>query len=180
MPRYVALLQGINVGKHKRIAMADLKATVESLGYSAVTTHLNSGNVVFTAEQRANGELARELEDAIAAAAGLEVPVVIRSDTELGRIVANNPFPEAAADHKALHVTFLGAAPDPDRVAALAEVERGGDDYRVVGEDVYLHYPRYLTGATFMPTGLGAALGVVATSRNWRTVTRLAELASDG
>ncbi len=177
MSRYVALLQGINVGKHKRIAMTDLKALVERLGHTDVTTHLNSGNVVFTADEGTNAELARQVEDAIRDQHGLEVPVVVRSGAELAEIVANNPFPEAAADHKTLHVTFLSEVPDPERVAALAEVERGDDDYRVVGADVYLHYPNKLTGATFMQTGLGKALGVVATSRNWRTVTRLAEMA---
>jgi uncharacterized protein (DUF1697 family) len=176
LPRYVALLQGINVGKHKRVAMADLRALVEGLGHADVNTHLNSGNVVFAAEDGANEELAKQIEDAIAARLGLDVPVVVRSGEELARILAGNPFPEAAADHTTLHVTFLGAVPDPERVAALAEVDRGEDDYRVVGADVYLSYPHKLTGATFMPTGLGKALGVVATSRNWRTVTRLAEL----
>lgn len=179
MPRYVALLQGINIGKHKRVAMADLTALVEGLGHADVKTHLNSGNVVFTAGGGTNAELATAIEDAIAAELGLDVPVVVRSGEELARIVANNPFPEAAADPKTLHVTFLGAEPDPERVAALAEVDRGEDDYRVAGADVYLFYPNRTTGATFMPTGLGKALGVVATSRNWRTVTRLAEMARD-
>ncbi len=178
MARYVALLQGINVGKHKRIAMADLRELVEGLGHADVKTHLNSGNVIFTAEDRADAQLAREIEDAIRAQLGLEVPVVVRSGEELANIVANNPFPDAAADHKTLHVPFLGEPPAPERVAALAEVKRGDVDFRVVGADVYLHYPNGLSGATFLPTGLGKALGVVATSRNWRTVTRLADMAN--
>jgi uncharacterized protein (DUF1697 family) len=177
MPRYVALLQGINVGKHKRIAMKDLRALVERLGYSDVTTHLNSGNVVFTAARATDEALAAGIEAAIASDLGLDVPVVVRSGDALARIVENNPFPDAAADHTTLHVTFLGADPAPDRVASLAERERGEDDYRVEGADVYLFYPNKTSGAVFMPTGLGPALGVVATSRNWRTVTKLAELA---
>lgn len=177
MTRYVALLQGINVGKYKRIAMADLRTLVEGLGHADVTTHLNSGNVVFAAENGTTVQLARQIEGTIRDQLGLQVPVVVRSGEELARVVANNPFPDAVADHKTLHVTFLGEAPDPEWVAALAEVERGDDDYRVVGADVYLHYPNKLSGATFLPTGLGKALGVVATSRNWRTVTRLAEMA---
>jgi uncharacterized protein (DUF1697 family) len=179
MARYVALLQGINVGKHKRIAMADLKTLVEGLGHTEVKTHLNSGNVVFTADARSKIDLAREIEEAIATGHGLAVSVVVRSGEEMREIVANNPFPDAAADHKTLHVTFLGETPDPDRVAALAEREKGEDDYRVIGADVYLAYPNGISGAAFMPTGLDKALGVVATSRNWRTVTRLAEMASE-
>lgn len=178
MARYVALLQGINVGKHKRIAMSDLRTLVEGLGHTDVTTHLNSGNVVFTADERSNEELAGELQAAIATALGLEIPVVVRSGEEMRAIVANNPFPEAAADHKTLHVAFLDRELDPQHVVALAEAERGDDDYRIDGPNVYLYYPNYLTGATFLPNGLGKGQGVVSTSRNWRTVTRLAEMAT--
>lgn len=177
MTRSIALLQGINVGRHKRIAMADLRALVEGLGYADVTTHLNSGNVVFTGEGGSNAEIAGSIERAISDALGLDVPVLVRSGEEMARIVAANPFPDAAADHTTLHVTFLSAEPDPERVEALAEIDRGDDDYRVVGAEVYLRYPNKLSGASFMPTGLGRALGVVATSRNWRTVTRLTEMA---
>lgn len=176
MARYAALLQGINVGKHKRIAMADLRTLVEALGHTEVQTHLNSGNVVFTADEGANTALAAEIEQAISANLGLQVPVVVRSGDELARIVANNPFPDAAADHTMLHVTFLREELGPEQVAAMAEIEKGDDDYRVVGADVYLFFPNKLSGATFKPPAMGRPSGVVATSRNWRTVTRLAEM----
>ena len=178
MPRYVALLRGINVGANKRIKMEDLRALTEGLGYRKVHTHLNSGNVVFDAGERTNEDLAGDIEAAIASELGMDVPVIVRSGDEMQRIVDKNPFPEQAADHKTLHVAFLGAEPDPDLVDALASKERGDDDYRVVGSDVYLSYPNKLTGAVFMPNGLDKALGVRTTSRNWRTVTRLAEMAS--
>ena len=175
MPRYAALLRGINVGKNKRIARSDLKALVSGLGHGGVRTHLNSGNVVFTAGERSSDDLAREIEAAIASTLGMEVAVVVRSGEELRRIVEDNPFPQAAADHTTLHVAFLGEAPGPDEVAALASRDKGDDDYRVAGADVYLHYPNKITGAVFTLDGLE----VVATSRNWRTVTRLADMASE-
>ena len=175
MPRHVALLQGINVGKNRRIAMSDLREIVEGLGHAEVKTHLNSGNVVFTAESRDDVSLAGDLEAAIAERAGFDVPVVVRSGDELREIVANNPFPDAAADHTTLHVTFLGDEPSAEAVAALKAQETGEDDWRLAGKDVYLFYPNKVTGATFLLNGIG----VVATSRNWRTVTRLAELASE-
>ena len=175
MMRYVGLLQGINVGKHRRIAMSDLKAMVENLGHTDVKTHLNSGNVVFTAAVSSNDDLAREIEAAITSHLGIDVPVVVRSRDEMRRIVGNNPFPAAAADHTTLHVTFLGGVLDPVAVASLAEREKGDDDCRVAGADVYLYYPNKITGAVFTLHGLN----VVATSRNWRTVTRLAEMVGE-
>lgn len=179
MPNYVALLRGINVGKHNRIAMADLRELVERVGYTDVRTHLNSGNVVFSGPSGENRRIAAEIEDAIRKELGMDVPVVVRSANEIREIVKNNPFQDHAADHKTLHVSFLSATPDPEAVKALATIERGDDDYRVIGDNVYLHYPNKLTGAVFMPDGLDKALNVTATSRNWRTVTKLAAMASN-
>ncbi|HEU5420497.1 MAG TPA: DUF1697 domain-containing protein, partial [Streptosporangiaceae bacterium] len=48
MPRYAALLRGINVGGRNKVAMADLREIVESLGHTDVATYIQSGNVVFT------------------------------------------------------------------------------------------------------------------------------------
>ena len=177
MPTWVALLRGINVGKHKRIAMADLRALVEELGGTDVRTYVTSGNVVFASDVTDPARLEDVIADAIRASLGQDVPVVVRTAAEMAQIVAGNPFPEATADPKTLHVAFLARTPDPDAVARLAEVEKGEDDYRVVGKNVYLFYPNRLTGAVFMPNGLDAALGMVTTSRNWQTVVKLAEMA---
>lgn len=178
MPTYVALLRGINVGKHKRIAMADLRALVEDLGGAGVKTYVNSGNIVFGHEGTDPAVLEGAIADAIRDRIRHDVPVVIRTGEELAEIVAKNPFPDAAVDHKTLHVTFLARTPDAEAVKALAKAEKGPDDYRVVGKEVYLSYPNKLTGAVFMPNGLDAALGMVTTSRNWQTVTKLAEMAT--
>ncbi len=179
MPRYVALLRGINVGKTKRIGMADLRSLIENLGHTDVRTHLNSGNVVFTASEQPHETLATELQDAITSTLDLDVPVIVRSAREMQDIVDNNPFPDHEEDHTTLHVTFLAATPDPKLVAALADAPRGDDDYKVIGTEVYLHYPNKISGAVFMPNGLDRALKISITSRNWRTVTTLATLAVD-
>nr|MBA2775763.1 DUF1697 domain-containing protein [Chloroflexia bacterium] len=94
-------------------------------------------------------------------------------------IVANNPFSEHAANHKTLHVSFLSEKPAADLVDALSSMDRGEDEYRVFGKNVYLHYPNGISGAVFMVNGLDKALKVVSTSRNWRTVVALAEMAAE-
>jgi uncharacterized protein (DUF1697 family) len=178
LPVYVGLLRGINIGSKTRIAMADLRALVGDLGHEDVRTLVNSGNVVFTVDRKkANATLAREIAAALRGKHGLDVGVVVRSGVEMAKIVANNPFPEAAVTPKLLHVSFLDRAPAKERVAALQEVERGEDDFRVIGIEVYLSVPNGLSGAVFNVGGLDKALGVVATSRNWNTVTKLAEMA---
>ena len=179
MPRYVALLRGVNVGPKKRIRMDDLRGLVEGIGHTGVQTYVNSGNVVFSCPQpQDNVTLAAQIEEALSARHGLDVRVVARSGEELAGIVANNPFPDIAATPKLLHVSFLGDTPDAALVAALAGVKKGDDDYRVVGQDVYLHYPNGISGAVFMVNGFDKALQATSTSRNWRTVVKLAEMAA--
>ncbi|MBA2247949.1 MAG: DUF1697 domain-containing protein, partial [Chloroflexia bacterium] len=107
------------------------------------------------------------------------VPVIIRSAAEMAATVANNPFPERVPEPTTLHVSFLSATPDPAAVAALEDIEKGEDDYRVIGRDIYLSYPNGMSGAVFMVNGFDRALAVTSTSRNWRTVTKLAEMARD-
>lgn len=178
MVRYVALLRGINVGGHNRVAMGDLRSLIEDLGFTDVRTYLNSGNVVFSSRERSNDELATTIADGIETSLKSTVPVIVRSGAELQAIIDRNPFPQHAADHKTLHVTFFGETPDQTLVDAMQDVERGDDDFRVLGDEIYLYYPNKITGAVFMPNGLDKALQVTTTSRNWRTVTKLAELAN--
>lgn len=179
MTTFVALLRGINVGPRKRIAMPDLRALVTALGHANVSTYINSGNVVFDSASTDPLAIAADIEAALRETIGQPVPVIVRNAAEMAATVASNPFPERVPDPTTLHVSFLGATPDPMLVDALGNVEKGDDDYRVVGRDIYLSYPNGVSGAVFMVNGFDRALAVTSTSRNWRTVTRLAELARD-
>lgn len=173
MVTYIAMLRGINVGANNRITMTALRELVEGLGFGNVQTYVNSGNVVFTTTMFPNGDLARNIHDAIRRQLDIDVDVVVRTDEEMRQVVAGNPFPERADEPKTLHVAFLADTPAPEEVANLAEQERGDDDYRVIGDTIYLSYPNGVSGAVFKPK-----LGVPQTSRNWSTVTALADIAS--
>ena len=107
--RVAALLRGINIGPNKRIAMADLRAIVESLGHTDVETYLQSGNVVFTPKRRAK-DIAASLSAAIREATGHDVPVVVRTGAELARVVEANPY--TVDDPTKVVVAFLADAVD--------------------------------------------------------------------
>ena len=180
MTTCVALLRGINIGSKKRIAMADLRALVADLGYGNPRTLVNSGNVVFDRDGNASNEqVAASIGDALRDCHSLKVPVVVRTGDELRAIVARNPFPDVAATPKLLHVFFLGVKPEAARVEALQEVERGDDDFKVIGSELYLSVPNGLSGGTLSLLNLDRMLGVLTTSRNWNTVTKLATMAND-
>jgi uncharacterized protein (DUF1697 family) len=181
---FVAMLRGINVGGRNRVAMPELRAVVESLGYGDVRTYVQSGNVVFSGSGRTAtvaGKLAAGIRDDL----GVEAAVVVRTGREIGEVLRASPF---AADGSgpddeptAFHVTFLAGVPDRARWAALAaDAERFAPDRcRLVGADVHLHVP----GGRYSDTKLQNAyfekkLGVTATTRNWKTVGVLAEMAN--
>lgn len=174
---YVALLRGINLGSRNRVAMADLRALVTGLGHEDVSTYLQSGNVVFRAAGRA-ADLRLALEGGIRGELGLDVTVLLRTKGELATLVAGNPFTEKAKAPTTLHVTFLAEAPKRARIRDLDPQVGEPDEFQVAGRDVYLHCPNGYGRSKLGNALFERRLGVAATTRNWKTVTSLAELAA--
>lgn len=172
MPGWVALLQGVNVGRHKRMAMADLRRIVAEAGGADPVTVANSGNVVFGHPATAEEGLRADLEERISAAVGQPVPVLLRSAPELAAVVADNPFPDAAADPTTLHVEFLLQ----EVPGVLEGLDHGGDQLHDHGRELYLFAPHKLSGATYDSRTLHRRLGSHHTSRNWNTVGKLLTL----
>lgn len=173
---YVALLRGINLGGRNRIAMADLRALVAALGHEDVQTYLQSGNVVFRSADR-SAQARRALEARIARDLGLAVTVLLRTKNDLTKLVARNPFAESADEARALHVTFLADAPHAGRARKLDPAQWSPDEFRLSGREVYLHCPNGYGRSKLSNAFFEQRLGVAATTRNWKTVTSLAELA---
>jgi uncharacterized protein (DUF1697 family) len=174
VPTFVALLRGINVGKAKQVAMADLQALLAGLGYADVRTHLRSGNAVFYAAGHEPDALATRIEAALEERFGLEVSVLIRTPADLDAIIAANPFPDAAATTPAqLHVAFLSTTP----AGTIDPAAYAPDELRIAGREVYAWYPNGMGRSKLTNTTLERHLGVHATMRNWNTVTRLVALA---
>jgi uncharacterized protein (DUF1697 family) len=178
MTRYVALLRGINVGGRTRLAMADLRRLALDLGHTEVETYLQSGNLLFSSPAGRPARLAGEIERRIAKDLGLSVTVLLRTGDELARVVAANPFLGGSADLAKLHVTFLAEAPDPERAAGLEAPAGEPDELSLAGREVYLHTPDGYGRSKLSNAFLEKRLGVAATTRNWKTVGRLRDLAS--
>lgn len=177
MPTYVAFLRGINVGGHNPLKMDELRDLVESMGYETVRTYIQSGNVVFEAADADAGGLAAELHDAIEAAFGYGVTVMIRTRAELAAIVEEQPFGPPGPEGVRHYVTFLDEVPSEEGVEALQAAALEGETFEVVGREVYSRLDK-----TVMPDGrytdAGSKLGVSATRRTWDVVTSVLELAS--
>lgn len=178
MKSYVALLRAVNVSGQNKLAMADLRAQLVRAGYQDVTTYVQSGNVVFQAPATPEPKLVGALEREIQRTFGLTVTVLVRTKDQLRDLQAANPFVKRRTDPSALYVTLLATRPSVAQVKELATKIAGRDEAVVGGREVYLHCPggygRTKLNNSFFERNLGAK----ATTRNWKTVTKLLELAN--
>jgi uncharacterized protein (DUF1697 family) len=177
MTRVVALLRGINLGSRRRVAMADLRELVESLGYEDVRTHLQSGNVVFSSTDDP-ADAARALERAIGERLGLSVDVIVRTAAELDDVVAANPLEGVADDGSRYFVAFLSGDADGEAVEALTAEDFSPDQLRARGRELYAWCPDGMRDSRLMRTITRGRLAPTATVRNWNTVTKLLEIAT--
>ena len=168
--RYAALLRGINVGGKQMVAMGDLRALLEGLGYDDVSTYLQSGNAVFSAKKKPKPH---DIEAAIRRELGLDVTVMIRTHEQLVAAVDANPFPDAAKNPKTVHVSFLSAKPKSTKVDADAIAP---DEVAFVGTEMYIFTPNGIGRSKVSQHASDKKLGVAATARNWNTVLKLVEL----
>ena len=174
MTAYVSLLRAVNLAGNNRVAMADLRRLYESLGFGGVATYVNSGNVVFSARATDVPRLPNRIERAIAARFGAPIDVITRTAGDLRDAIAANPFPtEAAADPTKVVVVFLPASPAKAERDALAKPVAGPERLKLVGADLYVHYPDG-QGRSKLKLPLKAP----GTARNWNTVVKLAEMAA--
>ncbi len=175
MTTYIALLRGINVGKAKRIAMADLRALLEGLGHTDVATLLNSGNVVFRSSKKASAKLAVEITAAIAAQLKIDVPVIVKSAKDLATIIDGNALADAADDPSRLLVAFVQEAGALPALSAIAPLVVPPEQFLVGREAAYLHCARGILESKAGEALVGKA-GKAATTRNWATVLKLQAL----
>lgn len=173
----VLLLRGINVGPHKRIAMPRLRELLAGGGYQDARTYLQSGNVVLRGDGPPD-RVARECEALIAEGTGFEVEIVARAAGELAEVVSRDPLGDVAEDPKRYLVSFLSAEPEPAVVDRLAALATGGERLVAHGRELWAWLPNGAGRSKLAAQMGGRRLGVVATARNWRTVTALLDLAS--
>ena len=88
--KYIALLRGINVGGNRKVEMKRLKSLIENIGYTNVSTYLNSGNALFEAEETQE-QIQLDFPKALFNEFGFEIPTLIKSDVEIKNIASVIP-----------------------------------------------------------------------------------------
>jgi uncharacterized protein (DUF1697 family) len=179
MRRYVALFRGINVGKAKRIAMADLRALLEELGYSRVATLLNSGNVVFSGEAQPVRRHGERIRAAVAKKLGVDALVIVKSHQDIAGMLAENGLLDVATDHSRLLVAVTGEAGTLAGISGLARQKWGDERVQVGKHAAYLWCARGILESR-IAAALFKGLEGGATTRNWATLNKIHALMTDG
>ena len=181
MPRYIALIRGINVGGARPLKMDRLRAVLGGIGLGDVRTHLQSGNAAFSAARGKPAALGAAIERAIREECALEVSVAVLTAPELEEAVRRNPLlGKASVDLAFLHATFL-VGPKARPSAAELEAPLGpGERVAVAGDVVYLYCPNGYSNTKLQNGFLERKFSARATTRNWRTVSALEAMARGG
>jgi uncharacterized protein (DUF1697 family) len=175
MPRYIALLRGINVGGH-RVKMDRLRELFEALGFDDVATFIASGNVIFSAESHEAEALQGEIEEHLARELGYEVATFIRSPSELEAVAAfEPPIPDAGdGSGTSLYVIFLPIPAGKELRSAFADLRTEMDDFYFSEREVYWLIQGKLTESPLFRSGIEKATrDLPTTTRNMNTVRKL-------
>ncbi len=178
MPTFVALLRGVNVGKAKRVPMAELRALLSGLGYTAVATLLNSGNAVFHASRGTPAKHSADIAAAISTQLKVDVPVIVKSASELAAIVSENPIKAEAEAHPRFLVAFAQDAKALSSLAAIEPLVVTPEQFSVGKNAAYLLCATSILESKAWEALLGKA-GKSATTRNWATVLKLQALVNE-
>ena len=172
------MLRGINVGGQKRVSMDKLVSLFESLGVRKVRTYIQSGNVVFDSVKINTTKISRKIEGVIEKSFGLTVSVLTKTKSDFERVIQNNPYlKDEKIDPSKLHVTFLFDLPNKADLKKLSDIENDIDTFNAVGNEIYLHCPNGYGRTKFTNNYFEKKLSVPATTRNWKSVISLFEIA---
>jgi uncharacterized protein (DUF1697 family) len=176
--RLIVLLRGVNIGPRNRVPMPELRDLLTDARFGDVRTYVQSGNVVLTSTKTPT-QVSRAVERMIAKAFGLDIAVVVRTRAELAKVVEHNPLGDVADNPKRYQVSFLSAKPSSTVLRKLDAAVVPPEQFVAVNREIYAWHPAGAARSKLWALLAGRDLGVTATARNWTTVTKLLELASE-
>lgn len=176
----IALLRGINVSGRNKIPMAELRALCAEIGWRDVRSYIQSGNLVFAADD-APAQLEAALEAAIAARFGLRIPVIVRAAAAWPGYIAANPFAgESQREPNRVMLCLTKSPPLDDAAARLQERAADGERIAYAGGALWVYYAQGAGRSKLTPALFDRLAGSPVTARNWRTTLTIGDLAAAG
>jgi len=178
--KFISLLRGINVSGKKAIKMSDLKSLYQEIGFQNVVTYIQSGNVVFDTEDKNSSSVMKKIQNAIESKYQFQVPVEIRTNREISKIIEACPFDSFDLKENGTKVllTFLSESPLQKNIDELMKHVVNPDQLVIKDKAAYLYCPNGYGKSKLSNNFLEKKLGVDATTRNWKSVQKLYELSS--
>lgn len=178
--KHIALLRGINVGGKNKVPMKDLVSLCVELGWGPVRTCLQTGNIVFTTDQRASSSEAL-LEGAIESQFGFAIPVICRTASQFANVLEECPLSESVAKDPSRVILYLSKRPILKSVLSdLRPLAQANEQVCFNTQALWIHFPNGVGRSKLTPKAIDRAVGSAATGRNWRTALKIGELASGG
>jgi uncharacterized protein (DUF1697 family) len=178
MQTYISILRGINVSGHKMIKMDALREMYSKLNFKNTQSYIQSGNIIFQNKKNGCEVLERKISKAILHEFGFEVPVLVKESGEIMNVLKNNPFiKNRNEDISYLHVTFLSHEPEQSAIDKIKDGQYASDEFILIGKTVYLFCPNGYGNTKLSNTFFEKKLNVTATTRNWKTVNKLFNMA---
>tara|TARA_R110002051_G_scaffold181460_1_gene251052 strand:- start:147314 stop:147859 length:546 start_codon:yes stop_codon:yes gene_type:complete len=177
MKTYIILLRGINVSGHKKIKMTDLKQMLEHIGMQSVQTYIQSGNIVLKAPSENVQILEKKIRDVITSNYGFEVPVLVIALVSFMKIVNQSPFSAYNdSERKNAYFVLLKNTPETQLVQALEEEDYPNESFTTTQNCIYLCCKNGYGNAKCNTNFFERKLNVQATTRNYRTMSKLLEM----
>ncbi|MBV6643464.1 MAG: DUF1697 domain-containing protein [Cyclobacteriaceae bacterium] len=178
MAKYIAMLRGINVSGQKLIKMADLRESMTRLGLENVATYVQSGNILFNTQETDLRVISERISSQIKKDFTFDVPCIVRSAEYFKKVLTNNDFLQQGRDEKRCYVTFLEEEPDPMHVQKIDSQQYAPEEFIIKGDLLYFYSPDGYGKAKMNNNFFEQKLRVKATTRNWNSVNKLYELAT--
>jgi len=175
MKTWIVLFRGINVSGTNIVPMAELRALMVDIGYGGAQTYIQSGNLLFSTDHDAD-MIRADVASAVEGKFGFEPRLMLFSLSDFEAALKANPFAEAAADAKSVHLFFMEKAPVEPDTAQMNSLKAASEGFELLDNIFYLHAPDGI-GRSKLAARAERLLGVPATGRNWRSAMKILELA---
>ena len=176
MKIYIALLRGINVAGQKKIPMAALRDILAKTGLKNVKTYIQSGNVIFESAETDSRQLEDKIHNAIKTHFGFQVPILIKTNTELQQIFDACPFPEEKKINS--YFTPLFTAPEKSQMEDLSKITHPNEAFIVTSNCIYFYCSTGYGRAKYNNNFFERKLKTTATARNYKTMLKLLAMSS--
>jgi len=178
MPVVICMLRGVNVGGRNMIKMDALKALCVSLKLKDPQTYVQSGNVIFSSQEKDLAKLAKRIQDAIEKNFMFRPGIMLRTAEDLREVVKKNPFAKRTGiEPGKLLVNFLAYDQGKEAREKALAIKVGPEEMHLIGREAYIYFPNGQGRSKFPWPAIERALGTSGTGRNWNSVTKMLEIA---